>query len=101
MIWKNYCAKEVQHSIEEISDFDTRIKNKPLELLNEAETLMHVRQRYKYPHLTLVEVLSNFLRVRQGENESRLDYLNRFKSEVELTTRLFGKKLVDGYCEMK
>ena len=84
MIWKGYCSKEVQVAIEEISDFASRIENDPLELLKEVETLMHVPQRAKYPPLTLVEVLSEFLKVKQGDKESLLDYLNRFKSEVEV-----------------
>ena len=42
MIWKSYCSKEMQVAIEEISDFEVRIDNDPLELLNEVETLMHV-----------------------------------------------------------
>ena len=45
--WKNYYSKEVQVVIEEISDFESRIENDPLELLNEIETLMHVLQRAK------------------------------------------------------
>ena len=101
MIWKNYCSKEVQVAIEEISDFKARIENDPLELLNEIETLMHVPQRAKYPPLTLVEVLYEFLRVKQGDKESLIDYLNRFKSEVEVVKRLFGKSITDGYAEAK
>ena len=101
MIWKSYCSKEVQVAIEEISDFDSRIKNDPLELLKEVETLMHVPQRAKYPPLTLVEVLCEFLRVKQGDKESLIDYLNRFKSEVEVVKQLFGKSITDSYAETK
>ena len=76
LIWKNYCSKEVQVVLEEMSDFDSRIKNDPVELLKEIETLMHVPQRAKYPPLTLVEVLSEFTKIKQGEKESLIDYLN-------------------------
>ena len=101
MIWKNYCSKEMQVAIEEISDFQTRIENDHLELLGQIETLMHVPQRAKYPPLTLVEVLYEFMRVKQGDKESLIDYLNRFKSEVEVVKRLFGKSITDGYAEAK
>ena len=30
-----------------------------------------------------------------------IDYLNRFKSEVEVVQRLFGKSITDGYTEAK
>ena len=101
LIWKSYCSKEVQVALEEMSDFESRIKGDPLELLKEIETLMHVPQRAKYPPLTLVEVLYEFMRVKQGEKESLIDYLNRFKSEVEVVKRLFGKSLTNGYTENK
>ena len=95
LIWKNYCSKEVHIALEEMSDFESRIKNNPLELLKETETLMHVPQRAKYPPLTLVEVLYEFMRVKQGGKESLIDYVNRFKSEVEVLKRLFGKGITD------
>ena len=60
---------------------------------------MYVPQKAKYPPLTLVEVLSNFIRLKQGDNESLLEYLNRFKGEAEVINRLLGKRLVDGYTE--
>ena len=76
-----------------------RIKNDPLELLKEVESLMHVPQKAKYPPLTLVEVPCNFMKVKQAENELLLDYMNRFKSETKVLTRLFVKRIVDGYAE--
>ena len=82
-----------------MSDFESHIKNDPLELLHQVENLMHVPKSARYPPLTLVEVLNNFLKVRQGDNESLLDYLGRFGSKVEIISRLLGRKLVDGYCE--
>ena len=86
---------------EEVPSFESNIRNDPLELLEHVEILMHVPQRAKYSPLTLVEVLMSFLRLRQGENESLLDYLGRFKSETKVVTRLFGKKLVDDFVENK
>ena len=63
--------------------------------------MIHVPQRAKYPPLTLVEVFSEFLRVKQGDKESLIDYLNRFKSEVEVVKRLFGQLITDRYAETK
>ena len=101
LIWKNYCSKEVHVALEEMSDFGSRIKDDPVELLKEIETLMHVPQHAKYPPLTLVEVLSEFTKIKQGEKELLIDYLNIFKSEVEIIKRLFSKGLTDGYTESK
>ena len=99
LIWENYCAKEVQVAIKEMSDYETRIRDEPLELLKEIESLMHTPERAKYPPLTLVEVMLNFLKIKQGDNEDLIDYLTRFKSEITIVLSLFGKKILDGFCE--
>ena len=59
-IWKDYCAKEIQYQIEQMSDFNTKVKNDPLELFSQIETLMHVPEKARYPLFTLIEVLSRF-----------------------------------------
>ena len=64
LIWENYCAKEVQVVIQEMSDFGTRIRDNPIELLKEIKNLMHTPERAKYPPLTLVEVMLNFLKIK-------------------------------------
>ena len=65
----------------------------------EVESLMHTLEATKYPPLTLVEVLANFLKIKQGDKEDLLDYLSRFKSEMDVVFRLFGKGILDGFCE--
>ena len=60
---------------------------------------MHTPERAKYPQLTLIEVLNNFLKLKQGENESLLDYYSRFKSEKNVVENLVGKGLMDVYTE--
>ena len=99
LIWENYCAKEVQVAIQEMSEFGTRIRDNPIELLKEIEKLMHTPERAKYPPLTLVEVMLNFLKIKQGDNEDLIDYLTRFKSEMTIVYSLFGKGFLDGFCE--
>ena len=60
---------------------------------------MHMPERAKYPSLTTVEVLHNFLKCKQGEKESLIDYLSRFKSERDIVFRNVGKKFLDGFAE--
>lgn len=57
-----------------MSIFDVEIRNDPLGLLNNVEKLMHTPQRAKYPPITLIEVLLKFLKLRQGDKESLIDY---------------------------
>ena len=50
---------------------------------------MHIPEHAKYLPLTLVEVLSSFLKLKQGDNEELVDYLARFKSEKEMVLTKF------------
>ena len=99
LIWDTYCSKEIQVALKEMSDFDRDINKNPLVLLERVEQLMHTPERAKYPSLTTVEVLANFLKCRQGDKESLIDYLSRFKSERDIVFRIMGKKFLDGFAE--
>ena len=74
LVWETYFSKEVQIAIKEMVDYDTHIKNDPLALLERVRTLMRTPQKAKYPPLTLVEVLFNFLKVKQGKKEVLVGY---------------------------
>ena len=60
---------------------------------------MHTPKRAKYPSLTTVEVLHNFLKCKQGGKESLIDYLSLFKSERDIVFRIVGRKFLDGRAE--
>ena len=79
LIWEKYCSREVQCALKEMSDFNSVVKNEPLEFLVRVARLMHTSMKAKYPPLTLIEVLYRFLLLKQGENEELLYYLVRFK----------------------
>ena len=86
-------------TLQEMPDFDSAIKRELLVLLECIEQLMNTLEKAKYPALTTVEILSNFLRCKQGKKESLLDYLSRFKSERDVVYRILGKKFLDGFAE--
>ena len=73
IIGDSYCSKEIQVALQEMPDVDSRIKQEPLVLLEKVEQLMHTPEKAKYPSLTTVEILSNFLKCKQGDKESLLD----------------------------
>ena len=99
LIWDTYCSREIQTALKEMSTFETKIRNDPLFLLDMIEILIHTPEKEKYPSLTLVEALCSFLKVRQGENEELVEYLSRFKTERDITFRLLGRGLIDGFSE--
>ena len=96
LIWDYYCSKELQNAIKEMPDYESAVNGEPLVLLERVEQLMHTPERAKYPSLTTVEILLNFLKCRQGDKESLVDYLSRFKSERDVVYRILGTGFLDG-----
>ena len=99
LIFDNYCSNEMKRTIMEVSDYDTRILDDPLELLKEIERLVHVPRKADYPSIALIETLSNIMTIRQGDKEGLVSYLERFKSEKNVVVSLFGTGLLDGHVE--
>ena len=60
---------------------------------------MHVPIRAAYPTLTLIEAITGLFNLKQEETESILGYLERFKSEINVVSSLFGDKVLDRYME--
>ena len=95
LIFDSYCSKDMQLALKELPDFDSRVRDDPLELLREAERLTHVPKKALYPILALVETLAGLPALRQGEKEGLLNYLERFKSEKNVVRILFGDLILD------
>ena len=74
-----YCNKTMQNRIEESKDFESIIRDDPLELLKEIKKKMYDPARAKYEYVTLTESLSRILNTKQEDNESLVDYTKRFK----------------------
>ena len=60
---------------------------------------MHNPERAKYPSLTLVEVLQNLLKTKQGDKEELLEYLSWFKSKRDIIYCLLRKGFLDYYAK--
>ena len=77
--------------IEELPEYTTVICDNPIELLKAIGRQVHVPDRAVYPTLTIIEAMAGLLSVCQGENESLLSYLERYKSEKNVMQVLVGK----------
>ena len=86
-------------AIKQTIDYESRIRDNPLALLEEIEKLMHVPRRAEYPIIALIQTLSNLFALRQGEKEGMQTYLERFKSERNVVVSLFGKGILDGHVK--
>ena len=63
-----YCNKTMQNRIEEISDFETRVRNDPLELLREIKMKMYDPARAKYEFVSLTKFITRILNTKQEQS---------------------------------
>ena len=66
--------------IEEQVDYHTRIKENPIELLRTIKSLSMSYHETKHPLMTISDALHAFATIKQGEDESLIDYAKRFKA---------------------
>jgi hypothetical protein len=57
LIFSTYCNKTMQNRIEEHHDFESTIRDDPIELLEKIKVLVHDPVRSKYPYASLTEAL--------------------------------------------
>ena len=65
LIFSNFCNKTMQNRVEEHPEFETTIRDDPIELLNKIKVLMHDPIRAKYPFASLTEAISRVLNLKQ------------------------------------
>src|SRR5210317_1292040 len=79
LIYDNYCTRAMQACIEEHPEFETKIEDNLIELLDAIKTLTHDTVRRTYPLASIMDAHTRFINAKQGENEFLLDYIKRFK----------------------
>ena len=57
LIFGTYCSKAIQSRVEEHPDFETTIRDDPIEVLKTINILMHDTVRAKYPYASLHDVM--------------------------------------------
>ena len=90
----------MKSALKELPDFESRIQDDPLEILESISKLMHTPMKACYPMASLAETFSSLLNLRQVENEKLLDYYERFSQEATVAKSLLGKDFLDKFVEM-
>jgi hypothetical protein len=80
LIYLQHCNKTIQDRIHAHPDFETKIKNDPIELPKAIEILINDPVRARYPYASVTEAMTRFMTCRQLENKPLANYVNRFKS---------------------
>jgi len=79
LIFQNYCTKAMQSRIEEHPDFETKIRDDPIALLEAIKTLTHDPVRAWSQFASETEALNRVVNLRQSKNENLPDYVKQFK----------------------
>jgi hypothetical protein len=69
LIYLQHCSKTIQDRIHAHPDFETKIKNDPIELLKAIEILINDPVRARYPYTSVTGAMTRFMTCRQLENE--------------------------------
>jgi hypothetical protein len=80
LIFLQHCNKTIQDRITGHPEFESKIKNDPIELLKAVEILINDPVRARYPYTAVTEAMTRFMTCKQLENKSLTDYyVKRFK----------------------
>ena len=99
LIYSTYCNKTMQYQIEEHPDFETKIRDDPIELLPNIKVLMHDPIRAKYPFTSLTKAMTRILNIRQRENEGLLEYIKQFKESRDIMKTHIGTDILDKFVK--
>jgi hypothetical protein len=99
LIIGNYCTRPMQARVEEHPEFESKIENNPIELLEVIKTLMHDPVRAQYPMVSMSEALTRLVNVKQFEGEQLLDYIKRFKQTRDVAKSHMGSDLLNRFVE--
>jgi hypothetical protein len=79
LIYLQHCNNTIQDRIHAHPDFETKIKNDPIELLKAIEILINDLVQARYPYASVTKATTRFMTCRQLENKPLADYVKRFK----------------------
>jgi hypothetical protein len=99
LIYLQHCNKTIQDRIDAHPDFETKIKNDPIELLKAIEVLINDLVRARYPYASVTEARTRFMTCRQLENEPLTNYVKRFKGNRDSMAQNMGKDFLKDFVK--
>jgi hypothetical protein len=93
LIWER-CARGMQVKIESRNDFENRIKNNPIELLQAIKQHSLNFQEHRYEMSIILDVMKALINLRQRDQESLTDYTRGFKTARDLLVSQLGGPVI-------
>ena len=92
LLW-NRCNKAMQSKLENRSEFESKIKGNPIELLKAIKEHAMRFQETKWYILTIIDAMKAFINMKQKDDESLIDYRKRFKTARDVFMSHIGGPL--------
>jgi hypothetical protein len=99
LIYLQHCNKTIQDRIHAHPDFETKIKNDPIELLKAIKILINNPVRARYPFASATEAMTRFMTCRQLENEPLTNFVKRFKGNQDSMAQNMGKDFLKDFVK--
>ena len=99
LIIENYCTDTLVTRIEQLPDFESTIRDDPIELLKAIQGAVASPVRAQYPFASLTAACKDVLNMKQNQDEKLLDYTNRFKQNWTVFKSNIGSKALDSFIE--
>ena len=99
LIFSTYCSRVMQARIEAHPEYESKLRNDPIEVLQAIKSLMHESVRSQYPPATVTDALGRLINVKQWENEQVMDYVKRFKQLRDVAKSIMGDDFLKEYME--
>jgi hypothetical protein len=88
-LWEQ-CHIAMQQKIEARSEFESKIKGNPIELLQAIKQHALNYQEHRYPMSIILDAMKNLLNCRQKEGEQLQEYTKRFKTVRDVLEQHIG-----------
>jgi len=99
IVFNDWCTQSMKQKIQALPDFETTIRNDPIALLRNIEQLMHDSIRTSCRWRRWAIPFKRVLNFRMEPNEDALEYIKRFKQEVDNLKTVNGTRFTDYFIE--
>jgi hypothetical protein len=98
-IFQNHCPSSIQGLIEKHPEFESKIRDDPIELLLALRNITHQPQRVVYPVASLVAAVENLHHCKQRANQHLNEYQKEFKQCRDVIVEMNGTRTFDGFVD--
>ena len=101
LIFGEYCTNGMQIKLKQSANFDTVIRNNPIELLKKIKNIMNNPTDKCYDFISLAAAMKTLVTTVQKEHESVYDYAGRVKQARDVIKSLLGETFLDSFVEKR